>query len=179
MNMVGVHEQDIQERVLSDEDGLVRLEVLWLRQAMQMTGPLGTSSFDSALGVAPTDPQFMVLNALAGQSFQVSMWKGGEVVEVTGVDEVQARIVNALPAELGEAPRRAIADAFNEETLASMIGQSLAMLPEEPIQVGERWRHSQSLPLPGMGSGGLEMVGDYARKARQDEWDLQRLCDRQ
>jgi hypothetical protein len=161
MNMVGVHEQDIQERVLSNVDGVVQMEVSWLRQAMEMSGPLGSSSFDSASGIAPTEAQFMVLNALAGQSFQVTLRNGGEEVAVTGVEEVQTSIINSLPAELGDVPRRAVAEAFNEETLASMIGQSLAMLPKEAVEVGGRWQHSQSLPIPGMGSGGLEMVGDY------------------
>ncbi len=153
MRIVQVHTQEIEEEVLPAEAGATHLRLTYLRQAMRTESPMGRMDFDSAKGGKPvSEPSFVVLDALVGQSFEVLLESDLSVREIRGAEGIAKRVLRALPEDLPAESVEQIAASFSAEELAKLASEKLEVVPQRVVVVGESWSNAVEMQLPGVGS---------------------------
>lgn len=152
---------DYTLEVVGDQDTLKTLKTTYDRIKMEMNaGPMNIDfdtnepQKDSATDLRQ-NPMSMMSNmfyAMKGKSFEMKVNDKGEVVSVTGMDEMMNAMMNSLTAD--ENARQAMAQAFqsqfNEEAVRKSFEQAFNIFPGKPVKVGDTW--TKSISMGGMGT---------------------------
>jgi hypothetical protein len=130
-----------------DGQGNMRIRQTFIWCAYKQTNPMGSVEYDSAQQTTPTagaEP----FAALLGQSFVVKLTPRGDVLDVTGVEEMRAAVVKKLPAgadqSLGMSP---VGMYLDKNSVKEMIAANLAIYPDKPVEVGQSWSKKQTVKL--------------------------------
>ena len=88
-------------------------------------------------------------NSMIGKSFIIIVAKDGEVLSVSGFNEILNDIITNLP---GGPMRIAMADQFsrfyNDKTMIGLIQNGFQVLPKEEIKIGGSWSRSLIMETP-------------------------------
>jgi hypothetical protein len=122
-----------------DRQGNMRIRSTYNWSMAKRTGPMGTLDYDSAK--QPTPPAGAEpFTALLGQSYVIRISPKGEVLDVNGVEELQAAVRKKLPpgAE-GDPAMSALAQYIDKNGIKQMVEGALGVYPDRPVEVGESW----------------------------------------
>lgn len=146
-------------KVLVDDvtgDGTATLRQTFESVKMEMNGPMGRLSYDTA---APrTDPNPMVqplkqvLGAMVGETITVVQAADGTVRKVEG----SSAIVEKIASGLGEDPAAAaltqgLKSMLSDDAMRATLEQSFSKLPANPVKTGDTWNGELSI--------GNDMIG--------------------
>jgi hypothetical protein len=144
MNMQQVLDQSlgtgVKMEVLDvDGQGNMRIRRTYDWSMTKRTGPMGNLDYDSAKQTTPP-PGAEPFAALLGQSYVVRISPKGEVLEINGVEEMQAAVRKKLPAGAQGDPAMSVLSQFlDKNSLKQMIEGELDVYPGKSVEVGESW----------------------------------------
>lgn len=144
MNMQQVMDQSMGTGVKMDvldvdRQGNMRIRSTYNWSMSKRTGPLGSLDYDSAK--QPTPPAGAEpFAALLGQGYVVRISPKGEVLDVNGVEELQAAVRKKLPPGAEADPALGVlAQYLDKNSIKQMVESALGVYPDEPVEVGESW----------------------------------------
>jgi hypothetical protein len=88
-----------------------------------------------------------IMDSLTGVTFKMTMNSKGEVTKFEGYDD----FIKKLKTGDDEAAKMAKL-ILSEETLKANAADSFAFLPPKPVNKGDSWKHSQTVPLGPLGT---------------------------
>jgi len=122
-----------------DRQGNMRIRSTFNWSRSKRAGPMGNVDYDSAKQPTPlagAEP----FAALLGQSYIVKVSPKGEVLDVNGVEELQAAVRKKLPPGAEADPAMsALAQYLDKKGIQEMTESTLGVYPDKPIEVGETW----------------------------------------
>lgn len=133
-------------------NGDATMRITTERIQVNMEGPMGNVAYDSATDEAPTNPMAQIFAAMAGLSYTLVIGSDGTVKSVQGIEEVRDAIFSALPPEVSAMAQGMLDQMFTEETMTSMMQQSIHVFPQEPVGPGDSWQNSFGFRLPMIGT---------------------------
>lgn len=138
-------------------DGTATLRQVVEAVSLEMDGPMGKISYDSAAPpAADADPRLQAtaktVGAMVGEAISVTMATDGAVRRIDGT----ARIVDKLMAELPRDPMAGglaqnIKAMYSEDALRSSLEQSFSRMPDHPVKPGDTWTAEQSVGADAVG----------------------------
>lgn len=132
----------------------------------RMESPMGRVEYDSQKPAA-ADPTAQVFSALVGAGYTVKMSPTGELLEVSGLEEMLEGILGRLDAlgTSGEQLMQTLRQWFDEKSLAQETGLNTTIYPDYPVAVGESW--SKEVSGGGMGIVALEINNTWTLRSCQ------------
>lgn len=101
-----------------------------------------------------------LFSSLKGQKFMMKVNAEGKVTEVTGMKELQEKIMSQFGDEVPEAQKKQLKDQFDkqfsDDQIKSQFERVLYIFPNKEVKVGDSWTKSSS--------GGVSMPGKYNSK---------------
>jgi hypothetical protein len=122
-----------------DRQGNMRIRNTFNWARSKQTNPMGSFDYDSAK--QPTPPAGAeAFAALLGQSYVVTISPRGEVLDVNGVEEMQAAVRQKLPPGAQADPAlSALAQYLNKKGIKEMTESTLGVYPDKPVDPGQSW----------------------------------------
>jgi hypothetical protein len=115
-----------------------------IQSSMQSMGQ--TMVYDSDSPPDAPNPAFDAYQAMIGKTLTITLRSNGKVEKLEGTDELIDAILGASPGAAGSAEMRAaMKEQYGDEALASMLQQSIAMFPDEPVAVGKSWTREMEI----------------------------------
>lgn len=155
-------------------DGTATLKQTFSSVRMEMDGPMGKFSYDTAAPSTSTNPMAQsmgkVLGAMAGETITVVQAPDGTVRSVEGASRIMDKIAKTLPSDPGaSALAQALKTSLSDDALKATLEQSFTKLPEGPVKPGDTWKGQMNM--------GNDMIGkitgsvDFALKALDGSGD--------
>jgi len=138
-------------------DGSVTLHQTTEAVSVEMGGPMGKVSYDSA------DPQSAekdeaaaalgkVFGGIVGSTISVTMAANGAILRIDGVQKVYDKIAQNLPQDRTGAPvARGLKSVLSDEAVRASLEQSFPRMPPQAVKTGDTWTGQIAL--------GSEVVG--------------------
>ena len=128
-----------------DGQGNMQIRNTYNWMMTKRSGPMGIVDYDSAK--QPTPPAGAEpFAAMLGQSFIFKITPKGEVLDVNGVEELQAAVRKTLPPGAEADPAMgALSQYLDKKGIQQMIENSLGVYPDRPVEVGESWSKKRVL----------------------------------
>lgn len=107
---------------------------------------------------APKDEQLKHLwtinNTLAGSKFGVKMKENGEIISISGIDEVYKKIEKAVTPLIKDANQRKqfveyFKQGFNENIIKEEFSKGINILPKKGAKIGESWTETENIDPEG------------------------------
>ncbi len=124
----------------------ITAQITFERVVFRQKGATGSVDYDSK--DAPTDvpPAARSMAALAGFTLTVQWRPNGEIVEVTGVQELLEAVLEQIPDDAAGAQlRERIKDQLSADGMIETVSDVLVVLPDEPVAAGDTWSHRVTL----------------------------------
>ena len=122
-----------------DSQGNMRIRNTFTWAMSKRTGPMGNLDYDSSKQTTPpagAEP----FAALLGQSYVVKVTPKGEVLDVNGVEELQAAVRKKLPPGAETDPAMgALSSYMDKKGIKEMTESTLGFYPDKPVEQGESW----------------------------------------
>ncbi len=133
-----------------DIEGNAHIDVVYDWVLYEQNGPMGRVHYDSSDPSAEVDPTALAFSGLVGNGFSMIVSPQGEVLEISGLNEMYAGMLGKM--ELPNAEARAVLEQmltqlFGEEGLKEEMNSTLFEFPEEAVQVGESWTDTTETSL--------------------------------
>lgn len=106
----------------------------------------------------PSEGELDPFSSIVGLSITARFTNRGEVVEVSGFDEMMEAVSADMSGPEAAQMRELMRSSFGNEAMTSMLQQVTPILPEEAVGVGDSWQSETSLQFPMLG----DMEVDYA-----------------
>lgn len=110
---------------------------------LELSSVMFSQTIDSE-GGAETDGVFRVLK---GKSYQFTINEKGEVLEITGLEEIQAAITEELQGSPLAAQAGQISAAYSEETIGANLENQFSIYPETNT---EAWNKKRDISINGL-----------------------------
>jgi hypothetical protein len=136
--------------VLDDKDSVKTVKTTYDRISMKMKAGQMNIDFDTndpqkdSAADLQTNPMGVMSNmfyAMKGKSFEMSINNRGEVVKITGLNELRQAMMNSLGGneQIQQTMGQAFKQQFNEENIKSSFSQALSIFPDKPVKAGDSW----------------------------------------
>lgn len=141
--------QVLNEKVQSvAADGTAKLEVTWEALRYHLNAPMASGmDYDSTKDTpdSATGPM-KSLAKLVGSSFQVEMKPSGEIVTLTGIDELMKKVgSDSAAGPMGGMLQRSFSDSSMKQKMETVV------FPDKAIADGETWKRSSTFDVPSLG----------------------------
>ena len=131
-----------------DSDGNATVRITTEGVRMEIAGPMGTMTVDSADETRARSP-LDAIRVMVGTSYSVVLDPRGALLGMSGIDEM----IDGLRARIPDPSARTMLDQMvSEEALRAQWRQGMLSLPGEAVGVGSTWENTFTLPLPLVGS---------------------------
>jgi hypothetical protein len=129
----------------TDGQGNMRIRYTYTWTRLKQEGPMAAVDYDSAKQTTPPAGA-EGFAALVGQSYSVQINPKGKVLGIEGVKEMAEAVRKKLPAgsnpDDGPSP---LSSFLDEQGIREMTEQSMAVYPEQPVEVGASWTTKQTM----------------------------------
>lgn len=122
------------------------------RVQMKMSSPMANVEADSASEEPTTDPTAAMMTAMAGTSYTLVVSPSGEIKDLRGLDEMRAAVRAAAPPGTAAMLDQMLESNLGDESIRSMFQQSFQSFPDRPLDPGDSWDVSVTMPLPLVGT---------------------------
>ncbi len=145
---------------LAGRDEAGNLRVSWVYDRMVTESDIGGNQVTIDSDQPTDDPAAEALSTMIGREVVVVISPRGEVLSVEGLDE----ILGDLYDHLSEGPetqglRQLMEQSFGEDQVKYLMQASVAVYPEDPISIGDRWDFDLQMDNPLMGT--VNMLNSY------------------
>jgi hypothetical protein len=138
-------------------DGTATDQLTFEAVRMEMTTPMGTMVFDSAVKEQPRDPMTAglatLLTGMVGEAITVVLKPNGGVVKVEGMNRIFEKMSGALAADATTGPLVAsLKSSMSDEAMQRTFGQSFSGFPDAPVAPGATWTNTSENVQPIIGT---------------------------
>lgn len=157
------------ERIEARDDGSLILRSTTERVASKIEGPGVSLEFDSDdedFEQRRKDPTVASIAGTLDISVKLHMTPDGEILGVPNMNEIN-KMLDSVP---DPAVKQGLMLMLNEQSLIAMNEANYAMLPEEPVEIGDSWNREIDIPM-----GGGPVITIDARGSLED---IERLGER-
>lgn len=91
-------------------------------------------------------PQDAAMKAITGKTYTFKISKTGEILEITGLDEIRQAVTDELAGTPLAAMSAQLTQGFSEETIRQSLGTTFTIYPQEPA---EEWSTTRQMVLTG------------------------------
>jgi hypothetical protein len=141
--------QVLKEKVQSvAPDGTAKLEVTWEALRFHLGAPMASGlDYDSTKDAPESAAGPMKsLAKLVGSSFQVEMKPSGEIVSLTGIDDLMKKVGSESGAgPMGGVLQKSFSDTSMKRSLETVV------FPDKAIADGETWKRASTFDVPSLG----------------------------
>lgn len=128
-----------------EEGGNKKLSITYDHIVMNMTSPMGNTTYDSK------DPKrgetdMKMMDNLIGKSFSISVAPNGDIVKVDSL----ADLINSLSASIDKSASSEIASQFSDTAVKLMMQNSFDIYPGKVVKVGETWSKKSQMGFSGI-----------------------------
>ena len=126
-----------------DAEGNGTVSVVYDRVLVNFESPVVATKFDSAAPPEENTPLTQAFAGLVGKEVRLVLTPRGEIRRVEGMKELADGLFDPSGYSSDQASRAAkdfVDKALNEDTLRDMMGLYAAILPAEPVEVGDTWK---------------------------------------
>ncbi len=135
-------------RVIDESDEGYDLDGQYTSMVMEMKMPQMNMTFSSETPEAK-DPLSGMLAKMTDKSFQLTLSRKGEVLDVKNLDVIMNSVLDALgdnmPAAQKEQLQKQLGDNYGENAFRGNMGSMLTIFPAQPVEVGDSWKSSLNL----------------------------------
>jgi hypothetical protein len=134
-----------------DPDGNYWVDVTYDWILIEQDAPQATFKYDSADPPDVTPPEAMSYHAMVGKGFSLLMSPQGQTLEVTGLEELYAAILDDMEIEDQELRlqmEEMLNTQFGEEALKDQCNNIIIDYPEDALKVGDTWQGSMEATSP-------------------------------
>ncbi|MEL6846290.1 MAG: DUF6263 family protein, partial [Bacteroidota bacterium] len=139
--------------VIAAKENRFDLKVSYYRMSLSQENdmmPSMNSEYDSA---SPNDetlsPIAIPFKAQLNKSFEISLDRKANIIEVRGTTEMIDAIVAEILEEMGEGAegqlRASLEKSMSPENMKAAMGQFIVKLPDNPVSKGESWEENTSV----------------------------------
>jgi hypothetical protein len=150
---------DYTVEVLDAQDSVKTLKTTYDHISMKIKAGQMDLSFDTnepqkdSAADFRTNPMGVMSNmfyAMKGKSFEMKINNQGEVLAITGLDELRQAMMNSLGGDetVQQAMGQAFQQQFNEENIKSSFSQAFSIFPDKAVKVGDSWTKKMSMGAP-------------------------------
>lgn len=139
------------------ENGVYELTLNILSKKMTSTSNGKTIIIDTK-NPAPKEEElkqiWTINNTLAGSKFSVKMKENGEVISISGIDEVYKKVEKAVTPLIKDANHRKqfmeyFKTGFNENMIKGEFEKGINILPKKGVKIGESWTETENIDEAG------------------------------
>ena len=125
-------------------DGSVTLHQTTEAVSVEMGGPMGKVSYDSADPKSAEKEEAAALGrvfgGIVGTTISITMSSSGAVQRIDGVQKVLDKITQDLPPDRAGSPiAQGLKSVLSEDAVRASIEQSFPRLPPQPVKAGDTW----------------------------------------
>lgn len=153
--------------VVDDKDSLKTLKTTYDRIKMEMNAgqmnmhvDTNEPQQDSAADPRQNPMAIMsnMFHAMKGKAFEMKVNNRGEVVSVSGMEEMMNAMMNSMAVDetMKQTMAQAFQSQFNEESVKQSFAQAFNIFPDKAVKVGDTWTKSAS--ISGMASADVATV---------------------
>ncbi len=92
-----------------------------------------------------------IMRAFTGKSFTIKMNKTGEIVDVTGMDNLYEGMADEYPGmteQQRQQFREQMKDALGKNAMKNNLEMATAIFPDEPVMIGDTWQIVTQMAKP-------------------------------
>jgi len=134
-----------------DDNGNMSIKATYLTIHMKMEGPMGVMEYDSTKPPQPgAENQMSAMQAaMLGQSFVMKFSPKGEILEIKGMDEMIAKMIDKMAVDEAkkQQTKEMMKNFINEDKMKEMSGAMVAALPPKPVGIGDSWTNKISVAV--------------------------------
>lgn len=134
-----------------DDNGNMSIKTTYQTIHTRMEGPMGVMEYDSTKPPQPgaENPMSAMYKAMLGQSFVMKLSPKGEILEIKGIDEMIAKMIEKMaPNEATKQQMKGMMKSFiNEDKMKETSGTMVAALPQKPVGIGDSWTNKISVAI--------------------------------
>ena len=139
------------------ENGVYELTLNIVRKKMTSTAEGKTVVIDTK-AAAPKEEQLKniwnINKVLAGSKFTVKMKENGEVISISGINDLYAKIEKAVSPLIKDAnAKKAFIEqfkqGFNEKLIKEEFSKGINILPKKGVKIGESWTETDNITPDG------------------------------
>lgn len=137
----------LQEVLDVDDKGNANLKVTYVAARLKHSSMMGEFNYDSANPPQELPPQAMGIAALVGNGFKMKVDSRGEILSISGLDELLENAIKALDVEEGPmrvALAKALKEQFGEAAMKESMSQQSTIYPNKKLSVGDTWEQKST-----------------------------------
>jgi hypothetical protein len=146
---VDTHVTQVQRLDVTDlaADGTATIRVTFESVKLDMTTPMGSIAYDSAMPAASAgnpvgDMIGKSYGAMVGETVTLVVTPSGEIKSVTGMEELIKKMTAAVPQN---ANMPGMSSFMTEDTLRTLLEQNFPAMPNRGVKAGETWQHNKKV----------------------------------
>jgi hypothetical protein len=128
-----------------EDSGNKKLSITYDHIIMNMTSPMGNTTFDSRSPKNGESDMNMMSN-LIGKSFSISVAPNGDIVKVEGLGD----LINSLTDSVDKTANTEVASQFSDTAVKLMMQNSFDIYPGKTVKVGETWSKKSQMGFSGI-----------------------------
>ncbi len=140
------------------EEGISTIRVTYERVGFSQVGPFGTFEYRSWESPEEVPLAAQGFAILVGKSIEMQLSSRGQVIAVTGIDEILDTMLESLELTVDDQTRAMLRDNFRRQFGQSAVKENMsrmfAFYPDTPVGVGDSWSSTAKLAT------GIPMVVD-------------------
>jgi len=138
-------------------DGTTTLRQTHESVKVEMNGPMGMMSYDSANPETSDNPMNAMLKgiftAMIGESFTLVIAPTGAVQKVEGVSKLAEKMFKAIPQDPASAGIiNGLKSNISDDAMRNMFTQAFAQFPDRPLKPGDTWNSQFTTTNPMLGA---------------------------
>ncbi|GEM_PF-3057666 len=157
MAMNQTQELFFSQKVRSVTEGTADIEIKIKRVKMASSNPMtGDVSFDSDSDEESDDPQMALVKGMVGKTFSFKINGRGEILSVSGYDEIFKEIMKTVEEQTKDNPQAAMImmlmeKTFSNATMKKTLSMGYVIFPEKAVGPDAEWKREVCVPLPMFG----------------------------
>ena len=125
------------------EEGISTIRATYERVGFSQSGPFGTFAYRSWESTEEVPLAAQGFAILVGKSIEMELTARGEVITVTGIEEILDEMLKGLELTVDDNTRAMLKENFRRQFGKSAVkenmGRMFAYYPDEPVGVGDSW----------------------------------------
>jgi len=134
-----------------DDNGNMSIKTTYQTIHTRMEGPMGVMEYDSTKPQQPgaNNPMSAMHKAMLGHSFVMKLTPKGEILEIKGIDEMVAKMVDKMATDetMKQQMKEMMKNFINEDKMKETSGTMVAALPQKPVGIGDSWTNKISVAI--------------------------------
>jgi hypothetical protein len=128
--------------VLKDSADTIRVKITYDDLRINVKNNNSEKELDASNGPGSLNPGEKIFSTLKGTSIMISLNKKGDIIQVTGNQEIVDKMLSAIDARDANSKKMVqeqLSNFIGEDFIKNNLGQALKLFPDTAVYVGDSW----------------------------------------